>query len=56
MPMVSIYTIFALRSGDYKVERSDVSGQPSPPLILVGMPPGLLGTGPTIRPTLVFFL
>jgi hypothetical protein len=34
MPMISIYTISALRSGDYKVERSDVSGQPSPPFIL----------------------
>ena len=34
--MISISTISALRSGDHdhKVERSDVSGQPSPPLIL----------------------
>jgi hypothetical protein len=33
MPMISIYTISVLRSGDYKVERSDVSGQPSPPVV-----------------------
>ena len=34
IPMISIYTISALRSGDYKVERSDVSAQLSPPLVL----------------------
>jgi hypothetical protein len=34
MPMISIYTISALRSGDYKVVRSQVSGQVSPPFIL----------------------
>jgi hypothetical protein len=34
MPMISIYTISALRSGDYKVERSQLSGQLSPPFIL----------------------
>ena len=34
MPMIPICTISPLRSGDHKVERSDVSGQPSPPLIL----------------------
>lgn len=32
--MISIYTISALRSGDYKVERSQLSGQLSPPFIL----------------------
>ena len=32
--MISIYTISALRSGDYKVVRSQVSGQLSPPFIL----------------------
>ena len=34
MPMISISTISALRSGDYKVERSQLSGQLSPPFIL----------------------
>jgi hypothetical protein len=38
MPMISIYTISALRSGDYyKVERSDVSRQRSPPVVLNGI-------------------
>jgi hypothetical protein len=38
MPMISIYTISALRSGDYcKVERSDVSRQLSPPVVHDGI-------------------
>jgi hypothetical protein len=32
--MISIYTISVLRSGEYKIVRSQVSGQLSSPLIL----------------------